>query len=1286
MSTETKIGFVVGWLFVVAAAFLTNSLRSSATRQLWHNAVARAERSLQAEDYQQVRELEQLLNSPPQAHSAVYPFAHLLLKCATSRRLGRYGDPARFLYEAEETLETLPSNDYAHSLRAELAQEFAHINLYARAISSIERIPVVARTDSTRLLMDQCKATREALLRNCPEQLRTYCHERSGPSCQRLLEMLGHFPENPWYDETDVLNTPAGAATTLSSGATQDDRPCFLASLWGRAPQDARFHNAETARYEASNSDASDLLIRDSEVAQAITDFLRVARTSTANVSELLENNLAPDVLSPRACDLDPGEYPIEDSLHQFTKTPSGAVIAFGARPQLCVCVISQLADKVYARSVLLPSAEDIVLRDVTGDGIQEIILTSRAGSGGFLSAWVIDSETLSVLLRVSDAYHGGITFLNLDLDSHQEVLVSEATGERIVYCNQCPSRYTTRLFDFQPAPPRFVQVATHQTQAEMLLRTHRNVMGLSPEMLLGGQLLQLGDRRGYVDLLEELDKQVPHEWSNEQYAELGTFLAMYTRFYWSSKAFESGAAFYERVLRTLRRKAAPANWLRLRQDCHTLLTHCLTFSQPDDALEAIRDPWYVARIGQSEVPAQQEYYILHSVLSMMHGSLNDAYTAIQDVLRISERPPAEALGNLARYMQVIEDYEQAYDIALEALDLAVEDAVYSGITVDMMHLAFSAARASEPNLALDWCARALRRARSESDGGPAAGLLGIAAAIAHTHEQPLVGLALLDEAVAISNEGIWQAEGPQLLLLYGDLLEASGNKAGAIHCWKASRELAEGLNWAVVASAEIRLSQHLSDSGDTKGAMRLALRAFEVIAVGRRSVGPEEHKFAFLSNKKQVISWLLHLANAANVDATQRLKWVDSWKLQTFFDGYVFAGAGLQGRSTQQFSRVNSGLDRDTAYIDYFLDDSGNSMVFVESSRGVEAYPIHMSHSEALAAMSRIHEQLDVHDGEALGQIRSDLVPKQLESLLRYFHKELIGPLEIDTSVRRLIISPDEGLVNLPWCALIDDTGAYLIERFQFVTVPSRSFLQMLEERAASRPRVSQRPVALVVGALGPVSAAELARAFPAESNRDEYSSLARLHNAAEEIAAVSAILGATHQVDLLLDGSSLRGWREGTPRLATRDNLLTALNKASVVHIAAHGVFNRAAPLRSVVFLEDSVHGRVLHADDLVRGCCDSLRLVCLAACESGRGHGMPGAEAIGFARSFFGAGATAVLATTWTTDDAAAARVFAAFYSAAEAEPLSAALRRAQLLEVARHRHPYYWAGFSLQGRWQ
>jgi CHAT domain-containing protein len=136
-----------------------------------------------------------------------------------------------------------------------------------------------------------------------------------------------------------------------------------------------------------------------------------------------------------------------------------------------------------------------------------------------------------------------------------------------------------------------------------------------------------------------------------------------------------------------------------------------------------------------------------------------------------------------------------------------------------------------------------------------------------------------------------------------------------------------------------------------------------------------------------------------------------------------------------------------------------------------------------------------------------------------------------------------------------------------------------------------------------------------------------------------------------------------------------LRAAPAPRLLHIAAHGLTNPAAPLCSTIELADGPF-LLLEAHRLdLRG----TRLVTLSACETSVRPDY-GDMALALAGAFLCACARAVLASLWRVSDAATAALMERFYAAlaAGAAP-AAALRRAQ--DQLRDDHPLDWAAFQL-----
>ena len=93
---------------------------------------------------------------------------------------------------------------------------------------------------------------------------------------------------------------------------------------------------------------------------------------------------------------------------------------------------------------------------------------------------------------------------------------------------------------------------------------------------------------------------------------------------------------------------------------------------------------------------------------------------------------------------------------------------------------------------------------------------------------------------------------------------------------------------------------------------------------------------------------------------------------------------------------------------------------------------------------------------------------------------------------------------------------------------------------------------------------------------------------------------------------------------------------------------------------------------------------RLVTLSRCQTGPDGGDAGLSGLGEGLLRSGAGAVAV--NLWPLADAHAAAFMERFYGSLRAGPGAEALRAAQRATAEAASHPYFWAGFVLQGDWQ
>ena len=252
-------------------------------------------------------------------------------------------------------------------------------------------------------------------------------------------------------------------------------------------------------------------------------------------------------------------------------------------------------------------------------------------------------------------------------------------------------------------------------------------------------------------------------------------------------------------------------------------------------------------------------------------------------------------------------------------------------------------------------------------------------------------------------------------------------------------------------------------------------------------------------------------------------------------------------------------------------------------------------------------------------------------------------------SGVRDLAIVPHGVLAYLPFAALADSAGRWLVQDYALVTLPSAASLAALRARS------------------GPVATAGAEVLAPDPDH---------LPATAAEAEAVARSM----------PGSSVLLGRHASERAARE-----ALASGAVVHLAAHGELNPRNPMFSWIEAASARHGEDgrLEVHEIL-GLRVRSPLVFLSGCETGLGTAgstgfAQGEDFATLARAFLYAGARNVVATLWRVDDAGAAAFATEYYRRLGVEGPAGALAGAQRAMAAggRWAAPYYWAGFTLAG---
>jgi len=286
-----------------------------------------------------------------------------------------------------------------------------------------------------------------------------------------------------------------------------------------------------------------------------------------------------------------------------------------------------------------------------------------------------------------------------------------------------------------------------------------------------------------------------------------------------------------------------------------------------------------------------------------------------------------------------------------------------------------------------------------------------------------------------------------------------------------------------------------------------------------------------------------------------------------------------------------------------------------------------------------------------------------------------LLAPLESKLKdVTTLVLCPDRTLQTVPFPALIDLQGRYLIQRMALTLAPSASAWAACRDLDALMPK--QKTGSLLMVALSSFEGrSELAVPTP-----DTRGGMQPLLGVVTEVTALQQIFGPR-----------LKLYRESE---ATVGRVEAAMPAADLLHFATHAYANGVSPLMSALVLAPGAGSEagLLYAGDIY-GMRLQARLAVLSACDTSQGSAT-GEGIVGLAWAFLVAGCPTTLATRWPLPDVSGAAWVEAFYRYYEGsgEASKAASYQAACLALLKtkgaaagkdYSAPRYWAGWALLG---
>ena len=433
--------------------------------------------------------------------------------------------------------------------------------------------------------------------------------------------------------------------------------------------------------------------------------------------------------------------------------------------------------------------------------------------------------------------------------------------------------------------------------------------------------------------------------------------------------------------------------------------------------------------------------------------------------------------------------------------------------------------------------------------------------------------------------------------------------------------------------------------------------------ALRTRVAGQEEERQLFFVNKVTAYHLLteIQLMQGKSFDA---LLSVERAKARVLLDSLSQSNDELfAAQKPPLLSRpdLRQCVDPKTALLEYLVTKEKTFLFVIRkktltSEPEIQTFTIHLSAQE-LQKRTQAFQQMIASRHPAFAAEARDL------------YRLLLQPAaELLEGVDSLCMIPDGSLWEVPFQALQDARGRYVLEEYAIHLAPSLSVLSAMKQPSAQH--ISPSLFALgnpAHKATKTDSAAKFSREFTP------------LPDAEKEVASV----GKLFEKRKVLTGQA-----------ATESVFKALAGDYGMLHLATHAVLDNRHPLNSYLLLataqSDEKNDGMLTAREVMQLKLQA-QLVVLSACETANGRISAGEGIIGLSWAFLLAGCRTMVVSQWQVNSSSTTEFMIHFFSqlknGGDKKPAvqAQALRQAalKLLRQPRYQHPYYWAGFVMIG---
>ncbi|MCJ7811815.1 CHAT domain-containing tetratricopeptide repeat protein, partial [bacterium] len=661
-------------------------------------------------------------------------------------------------------------------------------------------------------------------------------------------------------------------------------------------------------------------------------------------------------------------------------------------------------------------------------------------------------------------------------------------------------------------------------------------------------------------------------------------------------------------------------------------------------------------------------------------GELNQAKQAEEKALVLAENTErladqATILKNMGMIFIQEKDFDQAYDAFFSASHIDSSLGFRRGLAYDYWNLGNLLVHQGQIEQSIPLLKRGLNISREiEDKRNEVQSLYGLGKAY-HLFGNQKTALAILDSGVVAASglmipERLWRLYRQRAIVL-----ETMGQDEKALIDFQRAIEIVEGLRAELKIDAlqqgflddkmdlyvdvinhlvkmnRMREAFHFVERAksrsfiDLLGNQRLNLIQAQDALLGRE----QEARLAVQEAQDRVSSFVLRGRSLSELEQEEMKQW--DAELDKRRGAYEAILVSIQTESPELASfvsvdpwsleQIQNILPDSSALVEYYLTDK-LSFCWVVLKDKLSLIQMDVREEVIRESVIQFRETIQAN-------LSTELEGQKLYSWLVEPFINVLG------DVKHIIFIPHGILHYLPFAAMQNKEGKYLIDRFSISYAPSATvFGYCVEKEEQNRYQ-------------------EKIKSVLALSNPDLGSSLYDLPFAEKEAISLQRVY----------DDVSIFSGSEVTERVV-RDQI----GSYQIIHFACHGTFEPKTPLFSALLLSPTEEddGRLeVHEIFSLNLNCD---LITLSACETGLGEITQGDEIIGLSRSFIFAGAPSIVTSLWKVDDLATAVMVKRFYRYYSSGYTKAeALRMAQLVvKESVNGHPAAWAAFGLTGTFQ